>query len=720
MKAFTTLSRSPSTEKYLDNNGTYFNVSRLYLTDNSGAIINGAVNLIGSTTETARILEICANNQLIVDSLAGSFVNGDTCQLLSYDPSVVGVNEVVAGAAQVTIFPPLVMANDIYNDRLDLKQTNVNIRPLLAQNEYYSSGLIIGHHTSGRVKIDGSATNPIVFCRPFYIFYEVADVTLDITAVGNNQFVDIYIEDKGTTPHIVGTKIPQLVGKAAGTTPYSTSPSAGQFLIGSCYIKNNLIVGIQSKDQKKCYHKSYINETSFGLSITSVSAYDYGVQEFYVPVFDRGVFHFDLNIQTDTGVNAATDWSYDIGIDINNVVQDCRTIRLSPMPTNTKEGRIPVKLEGSIPVNTPQLLTIKIGGKINDLYTYSNAIGVTKVVGDCKVTYDQHYQQIASVNPVISPSFSAIKTDFASGAIYSILEYLGNIYTSEYETSGGNHHPRIWKYDTVATTWAASSPYITVGWTSYYTRACVYNNKMYWGGYSSYASAVKTRFDGSTWDEGVTLSNSVKRDMVGYNNNVYTGYDAATARIYRSGDGTGDTGTFTVYAQLPAGNGGVYTFKEWNNLLYVGTDIGKIYTYDGGVDHTGLSFTERADFATATYIRGMTILDEFLVASSANVVKITTDGITWQTIASPAGITAIHCMITVGPYVLACGGGPDPQRAKLFYTDRNFTKWTEIVVDGAMAHEYFSSMCYFNGYLYLVTRNSSLSLKNKVYKGTLS
>ena len=726
MYTFTILSRTPTTEKYKDNNGTYFSVSRVYVSSVEGAIERGNILLDnGTTTETVRIIEIDKdNNQLLTGLISGTWVVGDSCQFYAYDGASVGVDELVPGAAQVKIWPS---SSDSQNEdrvRDDIKELKSLTNVLSASKSYYQSNILICRDsTPGQISIKGSSTNPIVFCRPSYLFYDESDFTLDVTGVGNDQFIDIYISDSGSTPLIAGTLRIALSGKTSGTSPYTSVAGAGEFCIGSVYIKNNLIIGCNSLRCKDSDQIAYINEAAFGLSITSITAYDYGVQEFYVPIFARSIFTWKVLIQSDTGVNAATDWSYELCIDINGTIVSRRTIKLDPMPTNTLEGRIPVLLEGNIGIDTPQLLTIKFGGKINDTFTYSDAIGVTTLNGEFKTKSDIHYQPIVKETPVtLNPVFSVIKSDFSRSTVYDIIPYNSKVYVADETTGGGNYTVKVHEYDPIGLSWSVSHT-TTSSHSKRLYRGCVFNNKLYYGAYDLYGSAMKTRFDGSTWDYGVTPSNNTKRDICSFNNKVYHGFKYTTGRVYESP--SGDDGTWTLKVTLPAGPVDVYSFKEFNGELYFGTDNGMVYKY---APNATVKYVLCVDFgfgATDHYVRGLDVIDGILVATCDNLVKISVNGSSWQSVVGPATVTRINRILTINlggfSYLFACGGnsgaGGDPH---LYYTDKTFGAWNEVVVDAACPNNYYAAMCWANNYLYVVTSNDTDAIANRVYKGTLS
>lgn len=720
MKSYTTLTRSPLTEKYLDNTGSYFNVSRLFLTDNSGVVVNGHVVLDnGSVTETKRVLEINSNNQLITELFSGAFVNGDLCSFRTYDGVTPGVQELVSGSSQLYIMPCLSTQNETKTDREDIKELEASRTPMASTASYYSSPwLIEKSSTVSLVQITGSATNPIIFSRPQYSFYDENLVTLDVSGVGSDQFVDIYIEDSGATPYITGTKRIALAGKASGTSAYTTSASAGQFLIGSVYIKSTKIIGIDTLRDKSNSLYSLVNNASYSLNITSTTDYDLGTS-MYIPIFHRGVLDWKLMASNTTGTNAATDWSFNLGMAINGVLVDYDETRKSPMPTNTKAGRIPGLVQGLYQVDTSQLLELQIAGKLCDLYTYSNAVTVDILRGNFEFSPDVHFQpDVIEVPWTPVPNFVASKSDFGSAAIYDVKEYKGKIYVPEETAPGGNYTLKVFEYDPVTDTWSESTSQIDNSSILHYYRMCIHDNKLYLGAYDSLNNnKPKTRFDGSTWDRGLSLTNVVKRDIISYNGKVYYAYASTPARIYYST--SGDQGTFTSYKAAPAGPTDFYTMCVWQNKLWMGTDTGKVYCFDG------TDITEKATIkAGALYTRGLTVLDEYLIASADEVVKVTTDGENWETIPSPVGspaLTRIDKLITIGPMVFACGGSNNVGGAKLFYTDRNFSGWNELVVDGSVQHGYFGAMHYYDNYLYLITRNkSATTLKNVCYKGTLS
>lgn len=232
----------------------------------------------------------------------------------------------------------------------------------------YSKGLIIKKDTGNEytVKIEASASNKIIFAKTPDIFIEDANKTLNVSTVGNNQFVDIYIEnDTGDTPVIQGTYPIKLVGKASGTIAYSTSASAGQYLIGSVYIKNTKIIGVNSLEIGNTfnYHNAiWGTEDPFSFTINSTSI-TYSTKCCYIPVFIPSSISYRIETQN-VSVTGGSRWNFDIFVKKDTVASHYIGERLQPLVPDTDHGkttRVLIDRDDSI---TSGLYTYYFGGRL--------------------------------------------------------------------------------------------------------------------------------------------------------------------------------------------------------------------------------------------------------------------------------------------------------------------------------------------------------------------
>jgi hypothetical protein len=179
----------------------------------------------------------------------------------------------------------------------------------------YSKGLILQQHSANEytICIKGSAANLIIFMKDQKAFIEDGTKTLNLSTLGTNQFIDIYIEeDTSDSPAIADTLPIKLTGKGSGSTPYNTSPSSGQYLAGCAYLKNidgegNRIIGIQSleKPDVPTNHWSLWHTSNpFNHQLNS-SSFTYSSKCSYIPVFVDSsiIYNVTMEVNSVSGSN---------------------------------------------------------------------------------------------------------------------------------------------------------------------------------------------------------------------------------------------------------------------------------------------------------------------------------------------------------------------------------------------------------------------------------
>lgn len=229
----------------------------------------------------------------------------------------------------------------------------------------YSQGLVLQVDSTYQnvIEIAPSIVRPAIFSSQYNVFIEDAIKSLDITTIGNNQFIDIYItEDTLDTPAIANTKPIKLVGKASGSTPYSTTPNSGQFLIGCVYIKNSIIIGVDSLETPNAtvdYRAYWGVAEPFNFLIDSTTA-AYSSNEIYVPVFKNSHAHFVIETQC-TPDGAGSAWNFDIYVKNQDALSHYVRVRQT---CSSNAGRLVVPLMDS-DVVVPKLYTYQVGGKLN-------------------------------------------------------------------------------------------------------------------------------------------------------------------------------------------------------------------------------------------------------------------------------------------------------------------------------------------------------------------
>lgn len=201
-----------------------------------------------------------------------------------------------------------------------------------------------------------------------YLFVEDATKSLDVLGVGDNQFIDIYIEeDTLDTPVIPTTKPIKMIGKAGGLKPYNnTSASAGQFIVGSVYIKNGKIIGVHvlaTPDRDNYLMAMWPNSDPFEFLINS-STLAYSTKEIYIPVFVPSTVEYEINTQLTTSGSGVA-WNFDIYLKNNLVLSHYIRSRLPTLATSSNAGRLSVNLIKKDSVTESGLYTYQLGGKLN-------------------------------------------------------------------------------------------------------------------------------------------------------------------------------------------------------------------------------------------------------------------------------------------------------------------------------------------------------------------
>lgn len=247
------------------------------------------------------------------------------------------------------------------------------------------------------VRIEASPANMSIFTKNSSVFLEDAYKSLDVSTVGNNQFIDIYIEeDTGDSSVVSGTKPIKLIGKAAGSTAYSTSPSTGQYLVGCAYIKDSKIIGIHSLESPQTFNYHYaVWGSSDPYSFTLTTTLAYSSKAIYVPVFIPSSISYRVETQVTTSGDGLA-WNYDIYMKRDSSVTHYIRERVPPLSPATNSGRT-TRVMVDMETNTPSgLYTYVFGGKLN-----------TDETSRCSITLNWVYGHF-----VVHPNFTAFNARF--------------------------------------------------------------------------------------------------------------------------------------------------------------------------------------------------------------------------------------------------------------------------------------------------------------------
>lgn len=190
------------------------------------------------------------------------------------------------------------------------------------------------------VKLKGSDLNKIVLAKNADIYLENTEVS--ITLPTSEGFHDIYIEEETSYSELIqGAKRIKLATQFADTTPYSTSPSAGQILIGSAYIYDSRLFGLHSLETPNApsYHSSswagsgnYFDHT---LSSTTDS---YSTKTSRIPVFVDSAVQYNVQTQIYT-TGSGTAWNFNFKILLDSTLDFMSKERVHPLDPSSDSGR---------------------------------------------------------------------------------------------------------------------------------------------------------------------------------------------------------------------------------------------------------------------------------------------------------------------------------------------------------------------------------------------
>lgn len=344
-----------------------------YLLDGS-TIYSGKVRITeGLFDEQARIIEVVDATHVIVEQLVNTVSYTTLAEITSYGyDGTPGTPELAKNSISLYMYPSLDRADQGVNKtRDDVKALNTEIEVSTLYLKNLSQGLILkSSSVLSQIRIVGTSTCPILFGRDDNFFIEDAVKTLDVSSVGDNQFVDIYIqEETGDTPVVDGTLPILLVGKASGITPFTTSAVTNQYLVGCVYIQNSYIIGLYSLETPNVstsnefvYHNTPFN-FAIGSAVTTYITQD--SRTFYIPTFVTSIASLSINGQIESGVEAADEVNIDIGLSINDAASVTYSrYRESPLAVNTKIWRRNFCIRGYLSL-APGLNYIKLAGRAN-------------------------------------------------------------------------------------------------------------------------------------------------------------------------------------------------------------------------------------------------------------------------------------------------------------------------------------------------------------------
>lgn len=363
---------------YTDPSTGSFTATRLEVSDTTGAfyqvlsllIYSGQIYIEeGVLNDTARIIEVEDSTHIVVEQLVNTASYTVLAQVTyqGYDGTA-DTGELAKNSVGLLLYPSMDKASQGVNiDRMDIKVINdsLNLSQIVFQN--LSQGCILRADTSndGYVKLIGTNDRKIVYANAGDLFLENAACTLDVATVGDNQFIDIYIEDSGGTPILSGTKRIELVGKASGLYPNTTSATTGQYLIANVYIYNGKIIGIYNYETINAEIKCPIGWSNSNFNISGTSYTYFANKLIYLPVFVTSDIYFNLTCSLATGNDTADALNFYIGMVYDNTTSCFESIqRKGVMATSTNVLYETFPIAGKIAACTAGLHTLMIGGKI--------------------------------------------------------------------------------------------------------------------------------------------------------------------------------------------------------------------------------------------------------------------------------------------------------------------------------------------------------------------
>lgn len=361
--------------------------SGMFFFDDSGTLYTGSIRITEALfDETVRILYVESATDVVVEQLTNtaSYTTAAYVKAYGYDGTP-GVAETAAGAIDYEMYPSIdKAAQGVNKTRDDIKTLNdsINVASIFIRN--ISQGCILQTDlvSLSTIKIVGTTTTPVIFGRETNLFLEDAEKSLDLTTVTTDGFVDIYInEDTGDTPVQSGTLPIELVGKDAGTTPFSTAAIADQYLIGCAYIYDSVIIGLYSLETPNVPTITSMSWTdvAFGFKFSGTE-FTYNTNRvMYIPAFVDSIMQFDINGQLYTdGTAVAVEVNSQVGIKLNDdAITKYAPNRVSPLATNTKIWRGDFSLVDSVAL-TAGLNTVMIAGRIGSATTDADYSGIGK------------------------------------------------------------------------------------------------------------------------------------------------------------------------------------------------------------------------------------------------------------------------------------------------------------------------------------------------------
>lgn len=190
------------------------------------------------------------------------------------------------------------------------------------------------------VKLQGSDLNKIVFAKNTDIFLE--NTVVSMTLPSSEGFHDIYIEEETLNTELIqGAKRIKLNYKFADTTPYSTTPDAGQYVVGCAYIYDSRLFGLHSLETPNVptYHSSSWVTTGdyFDHTLSSTTA-TYSTKTSKIPVFVNSAMQYSVQTQCYT-TGAGTVWNFAFRILLDGALDFISYERVPPLDPSTDMGR---------------------------------------------------------------------------------------------------------------------------------------------------------------------------------------------------------------------------------------------------------------------------------------------------------------------------------------------------------------------------------------------
>lgn len=254
----------------------------------------------------------------------------------------------------------------------------------------YSKAIVIEKASTGKVRISASSGKKAIFARDQDIYIEDGVKEVSASTAGVGQFVDIFLtEDIGDSPAISGSKPIALVAKSSGTAPYDTTASAGEYMVGSCYVTTEgKVLSVHSLENPYApvhYFANWDQNEPFNFIIDSTGTSYANDKPILIPVFVPSHISYAISMYLHTS-QACDSWNYEIYVKRNTVIDNIIKERVPPLNPSSNVGRIhPTLIDSAETVVNPGIYTFLLGGKQAGDDVYKAIFNLYEVYSQFKV-----------------------------------------------------------------------------------------------------------------------------------------------------------------------------------------------------------------------------------------------------------------------------------------------------------------------------------------------